>query len=154
MSTWPALEELVPHRGAMLLLESVLAHDARETVCATTTTPSRLFRDVRGHVPAFVAVEWIAQAVAVHGGLLARARGAAPGVGFLVGARRIALHAERLADGVRYRVRARPVHATRGLFAFDGDVLDADDRAVIEARLHLHLPDPSTVADVAGAGRA
>ncbi len=93
-----ALERLVPHRGAMCLLDSVAQWDHARIECRATShrDPENPLR-LRGRLPAVVAIEYAAQAMAVHGGLRAPPdQGAAPG--YLVAVRNAQLHAARLDD--------------------------------------------------------
>jgi predicted hotdog family 3-hydroxylacyl-ACP dehydratase len=65
------IERLVPHAGAMCLLDAVTEWSAASIAC-TSALPGAdhpLARDRR--VPAIVATEYAAQATAVHGALLA-----------------------------------------------------------------------------------
>ena len=60
--------------------------------CArSTVADSELFRAADGRVPAYVGLEYMAQCIAAHGGLVARALGRAPSPGLLVGAKQLAL---------------------------------------------------------------
>jgi predicted hotdog family 3-hydroxylacyl-ACP dehydratase len=64
------IEQCVPHAGAMVLLDAISRWDALSIEC-TAPTPGAghpLMRD--GRVPAIAAVEYAAQAAAVHGALL------------------------------------------------------------------------------------
>jgi predicted hotdog family 3-hydroxylacyl-ACP dehydratase len=75
------IERRVPHAGAMCLLDTVTQWDATSIV-GQAAAPARdhpLARD--GGVPAVAAVEYAAQATAVHGSLLDDA--AAPRAGML-----------------------------------------------------------------------
>lgn len=92
-------ELLIPHRGSMCLLDGVVAWDeahihARSAGHARADNPLR--RDGRLH--ALHACEYGAQAMAVHGGLLARAAGATAAPGFLVSLRGVELLCEHLHD--------------------------------------------------------
>ena len=93
-----ALERLLPHRGAMCLLDSVAAWDDDSIDCR-----ARSHRDaanplrVGGRLPALVAIEYAAQAMAVHGGLCAPADRPAP-PGFLIAVRDTRLAAATLDD--------------------------------------------------------
>lgn len=65
-----AIERNVPHAGAMCLLDAVEHWDAAGVVC-TAAAPAAshpLARD--GVVPAVAAIEYAAQATAIHGALL------------------------------------------------------------------------------------
>ena len=72
---FPPIALLLPQAGAMRLLERVLAHDGDGTRCAVNPSRSALFRDASGRVPAWVALEYMAQCAAADGSLRRRARG-------------------------------------------------------------------------------
>jgi len=91
-----ALERFLPHRGAMCLLDSVVSWDDGRIDCRASShrasaNPLRL----DGRLPATAAIEYAAQAIAVHGGLRAApGRDAAPG--YLVAVRDARLHVATL----------------------------------------------------------
>lgn len=90
---------LVPHAGRMCLLQSVEAWDAARIRCSATShadddNPLR----TRSGLLASTAIEYAAQAAAVHGGLKARAAGHRAAPGFLASARGVRLHRLRLDD--------------------------------------------------------
>lgn len=90
------IEAHIPHRGRMCLLEDVLEWDERRIVCAAHShrDPANPMR-LAGALPAACGIEYAAQAMAVHGALLA-ADGAPLGRGLLASVRSVALHAARL----------------------------------------------------------
>jgi predicted hotdog family 3-hydroxylacyl-ACP dehydratase len=85
----PPIAELLPHAGPMLLLSRVLCHDESATTCEIDLGRQTLFQREDGGIPCWVGVEYMAHCVVAHAGLLARARGEAPRVGFLVSCRRL-----------------------------------------------------------------
>ena len=89
-----ALAALIPHQGAMCLLESVSTWDADGIRCTALShrDPANPLR-VGGELPAVCGVEYAAQAMAVHGALLA---GGGPRVGFLASVRELVLAVGRL----------------------------------------------------------
>ncbi len=89
--SWPPVNQLVPHRGPMCLLDRIVRHDAEQTVCALRVGDSQLFADAEGQVPGYVCLEWMAQCIAVRGGLLAREAGLPPRPGLFLGSRRATL---------------------------------------------------------------
>jgi predicted hotdog family 3-hydroxylacyl-ACP dehydratase len=111
----------------MLLLARVVAHTREETSCELEVAASALFADAQGAVPAWVALEWMAQCAAAHGGLAALARGAPPAQGMLVGARRLALARRSFAFGETLRVTARSAGAAGALVSFECEVRDERD---------------------------
>jgi predicted hotdog family 3-hydroxylacyl-ACP dehydratase len=68
---------LIPHAGSMCLLDAVLAWD-EQTIHAISAGHTRADNPLRGPqgLHAMHLAEYGAQAMAVHGGLLARAKGA------------------------------------------------------------------------------
>ncbi len=89
--------QLIPHAGSMSLLEQIVSWDQQQVVC-TTQSHRSLQNPLRsnGRLSAIHAIEYGAQAVAVHGGLLAHARGEAIQPGYLAALRQIRLHQSRL----------------------------------------------------------
>lgn len=80
-------EDCVAHAGPMALLnEQLLVADGR-LQASVTITPASVFADERG-VPAWVGIEYMAQATAAYAGVQARQKGETVKLGFLVGSRR------------------------------------------------------------------
>lgn len=81
---------LVPHAGTMCLLERVLDWDQVGITLATTThaSPANPLRR-HGRLDAIHLCEYGAQAMAVHGALAARSRGATRAPGMLVSLREV-----------------------------------------------------------------
>ena len=90
------IAKLIPHAGAMCLLDGVLQWDATGISCI-----SRTHRDVAnplrsaGQLRAMCGVEYAAQAMALHGGL-SGAIGGRPRAGYLVGLREVVCRQRRL----------------------------------------------------------
>jgi predicted hotdog family 3-hydroxylacyl-ACP dehydratase len=95
------IEAHIPHQGSMCLLDSVLECDAERVRVASGAhrSPDHPLR-AHGRLGAVCAVEVAAQAMAVHGAVLAPAPGSAirQSGGHLVSLRGVRLHAARLDD--------------------------------------------------------
>lgn len=102
------IEARIPHRGRMCLLDTLVAWDAGSIHCLARGQgdPRHPLRSRLGLV-APCAIEYAAQAMALHGSLSAPAGGAAR-PGFLASARQVRLHVARLDDVAG----ALHVHAT------------------------------------------
>jgi predicted hotdog family 3-hydroxylacyl-ACP dehydratase len=89
---------LIPHAGAMCLLDEVTAWDERSIRCRATS-----HRDlgnplaVAGRLGAACGVEYAAQAMALHGAL-AGTVGGRPAAGYLASLRALVLKVDRLDD--------------------------------------------------------
>jgi predicted hotdog family 3-hydroxylacyl-ACP dehydratase len=142
MSEFPPIAELLPQAGAMRLLERVLAHDAAQTRCAVAPLHGALFRDADGGVPAWVALEYMAQCAAADGGLRRRALGETLGPALLIGSRRITFRCAGFDAEQRLEVTARHAAGKRELLAFDCAVYDVrGGEPLAEGRLNV-LPLP------------
>ncbi|MCK0512560.1 hotdog family protein [Aromatoleum buckelii] len=91
-----AIAARIPHHGSMCLLDRVDAWDAESIRCRATSHRDRAnpLRDTRG-LPATAAIEYAAQAMAVHGALLAPADGT-PRAGYLASVRSVELAVAQL----------------------------------------------------------
>lgn len=112
-SDWSAL---IPHAGAMCLIDEVVAWD-EAAIHARARSHVRDDNPLRsdGQLRALHLAEYGAQAMAIHGGLLARAQGAVAAPGYLVSLRDVELAVARIDD----IDDALDVHAQR-LLAGDG----------------------------------
>jgi predicted hotdog family 3-hydroxylacyl-ACP dehydratase len=90
---------LIPHRGRMSLLDRLLGWDELEIRCVATNQarPDHPLRTARGLLAA-TGIEYAAQAMALHGGLLAAATAQPVPPGMLASARAVRLHRLRLDD--------------------------------------------------------
>ncbi len=103
-------QQLIPHRDAMCLLDAVVAWDD-ERIHARADSHRSAANPLRsdGRLRAVHLCEYAAQAMAIHGGLLAQRDGRAAAPGCLVSLRAVRLHVARI-DDLR---GALDVHATR-----------------------------------------
>ena len=99
MTVEPRIETLVPHAGRMCLLERIVSWDDTGVTLATTThrdPANPLARD--GRLRAIHLCEYGAQAMAVHGSLVATARGERARPGLLVSLRDVVLACDFIED--------------------------------------------------------
>src|SRR5205809_79426 len=93
------IRTLIPHSGLMCLLDQVTQWDDRSITCVANThrDPANPLRR-GGQLSALHALEYGAQAAAVHGGLRARSAGTTAPPGYLAALRDARLYATRLDD--------------------------------------------------------
>lgn len=112
----------IPHQGSMCLLNTVLEWNQQHIVCdaighGAPDHPLRAF----GRLGAAVGVEYAAQAMAVHGALLASGS-AVPSRGYLTSVRGLSLYVERLDDlpgPIRVRAECLSGDARMVLYRFE-----------------------------------
>lgn len=121
MTSTHVVAELVPHAGRMCLLERVLEWDDAAVTLATSThrDPANPLRS-DGRLRAIHLCEYGAQAMAVHGGLRARARGERAQPGLLVSLRDVVLECDDVHDlAGELVVSARCVHESASAWQYD-----------------------------------
>lgn len=137
---------LVPHKGAMCLLDDVLEADEEHLVAEVTPRDDDLFAAAEG-IPGWVGIEWMAQAIAAWSGQRAISAGGAPRLGFLLGTRRYRCQVEHFAFSRPIRVEITlDYQAGNGLGAFTGRLLDDTGSECASAILSVFEPDdPQTL---------
>ena len=148
----------IPHQNSMCLLDSVTAWDNSRISCEASShraanNPLRAY----GRLGASCGVEYAAQAMAVHGALVAEAQVSAgeacpaPKIGYLASIRGLTLHVERLDDlNSVLTIRAERLSGDENtlLYSFSlqaGPALLLSGRAVVvldATGLHLAQPHP------------
>jgi predicted hotdog family 3-hydroxylacyl-ACP dehydratase len=109
---FPPIEDILPHRGTMLLLDAVTAFTDESIAVTAHVHADAWYADADGAMPAWIGVELMAQAIAAHVGLLAiRAGGhALPGV--LLGSQRYRALVPAFAANARLRISAKELLRT------------------------------------------
>ena len=109
MKNEESLEELLPHAAPMILLTGCEKESVETEANAwVDVSPSSPFFDASiGGVPGCVALEYMAQAMALVVGFMRRRRGAPPKVGFVLGSRRMSVKTPVFRDGERYLFKCR-----------------------------------------------
>jgi predicted hotdog family 3-hydroxylacyl-ACP dehydratase len=137
---FPAVADVLPHAGRMLLLTRVVDHDEDRTTCLVALAEDSPFCGPDRLVPAWVGLEYMAQCVAAHAGLQARARGEPIRIGLLLGSRRIEIRTAAFAVGQALEVHARRLWAGRELGSFACRVVDrASGTLLVEGTLSVFL---------------
>ena len=97
-ATSHAIGDLLPQRGAMVLLDEVVAHDERTIVCRARSHRNAGHPLARGGIlPAWAGIEYAAQAMAAHFSLTT-GRGGDMTMGLLGALRDVVCSVERLDD--------------------------------------------------------
>lgn len=123
MAGMPATE-FVQHRGSMLLLDRLVEAGPEHAICEWRVNATNEFAVPCRGVPAYVAIECMAQCVAVHAGVRARFDGFAPPLGFLLGTRHFTTKDAYLELGVTYQIHCRELlRDTQGMASYECRVM-------------------------------
>jgi predicted hotdog family 3-hydroxylacyl-ACP dehydratase len=138
------IRRFLPHSGAMVLLDRLLEAGAEDLLAEVTIRPDSLFCDGQG-VPAWVGVEYMAQAIAAYAGYAAQLRGEAVKIGFLLGTRRYDAGCPGFAVGSVLQVHVqRLLQADNGIGSFECRI-HAAGRQLASATITVFQPADAAV---------
>ena len=135
---------LIPHAGAMCLLERIVHWDDSSVTVATKThrNPTHPLA-TRAGLRAIHLCEYGAQAMAVHGGLAAQARGERARPGVLVSLRDVMLGCDFVQDlEGELLVEARRLHDSRTAWQYEFRITHAG-RLLAQGRATVSVPPRS-----------
>lgn len=133
------IEQYVPHRGSMLLIERLLDAGAEHAVAQVKVPRDGMFNQLRG-VPSWVALEYMAQTVAAWAGWSAQTRGEPIKLGFLLGSRKFETSQSFMHPGSVLRVCVQcELFGSNGLGMFDCRVLEQEN-VIAQAKISVFEP--------------
>jgi predicted hotdog family 3-hydroxylacyl-ACP dehydratase len=136
---------LIPHAGAMCLLDGVIRwnEESIECISGSHRDPGNPLRK-QDRLAGVHAIEYGAQAIAVHGGLIAQAEGDKAEPAMLAALRDVTLSVSRLDQlPAPLQISAKCLIASGGnlLYAF---TVTAGDSPVASGRATVIVPEPSS----------
>lgn len=142
------IAEIVPHAPPMILLDEVVDYDDATLRARVTIRPDSPFFDGQG-VPAYVGLEYMAQACGAHVGALARDAGRPVRVGFLLGTRQYKIHVPRYRPGETLIVAVALVYRDEEMGSFDCRI-EIGGNCAGEARLNVYQPRDDSMLKSSG----
>ena len=100
------IAEVLPHAGAMLLLDELLELGDEHITCGVYVSERTRFCDAGRGVPAWVGIEYMAQTMCAFSGVEEVRAGLKPSIGLLLGTRRYQSEVEWFGVGTDLLVRA------------------------------------------------
>lgn len=130
---------MVPHAGAMCLLDAVLRWDAAGIECSALShlSPDNPLR-FEGRLSALCGIEYAMQAAALHGALLDG--GARQPAGRIASMRGVTVHGDRLDTPGALHVAAMLDHREAGGLLYRFRVTSAAGHLLAEGRAAISLP--------------
>ncbi len=138
---WP-VRELITHSGDKVLLDQVLGYDAEKLQAEATVKADSVYLK-SGSEPAWIGLEYMAQAVAAFAGIRARQASGQPRVGMLIGTRRYSVQVANFPVGLRLLIDTQVLlEDDNGLCVFQCAITDQASGSVIaECNLNAYQPN-------------
>ena len=137
------VEELVPHRGPLCLLDSIDAYGENWLRASVTTRPATAFAAEAG-IPGWLGIEYMAQTAAAFGGIEQVQRAERPSIGLLIGSRYYRSMVDLIPFGTRLTVLASLALRDAEDFAAYDCTLDAGEVRIAECTLKAYRPQDLT----------
>lgn len=155
---WPTVAELIPHSNKAVLIDRILTHDApaQHTTVRVVAGAQNSLRRADHSVPAWIAIEYMAQAIAAHEGLIAWVEGRELPVGFLISASKLELRIGNFEAGEILHIASRHVRGRIGLGVLSHQCAVFREREgdaatpVAEGRLSIAIDPTRTWSDLSG----
>ena len=141
----------IPHQGSMCLLDHVETWD-KETIICHASSHRAADNPLRAHGQLGIAcgIEYAAQAMAVHGALLAPVDSERPRVGYLVSVRGVNMHVSRLDDiAADLLITASCIMASESNMLYEFSV-KAEGQTLLEGRAAVVLNADALAINLGG----
>ena len=135
----PPIEELLPHRYGMLLVDRVVAWDPQGATVSASPRADAWHAEAGG-MPSRIGIELMAQAIASHVSIVAWSKGEPPKKGVLLGARAYRATQPHFAAGSKLTVKAVKAFSDEsGMGAYDTRI-ELEGAEVAKARILVFEP--------------
>lgn len=137
-----AVDTLLPQSGQMVLIDSIVEAGSDFIVVDLAVSDDGLFSDENHTVPAWIGLEYMAQAVAAYSGYQRKLKGQEIDLGFLLGTRFYECSVGHFICGERLSVRAEKIiEAANDMVVFDCTL--SGKRVQARSKLNLLMPQDS-----------
>jgi predicted hotdog family 3-hydroxylacyl-ACP dehydratase len=133
------VEDLVPHRGPMSLLDSIEDYGEDWLRAGLILHPASAFAGPTG-VPGWAGIEYMAQAASAFGGIEQVQRGESPSIGLLIGSRYYRCMVDTIPFETPLQVLARIALRDSEDFAAYECTLSAGERRLADCTLKAYRP--------------
>lgn len=132
------ISELVPHSPPMVLIDRMVSHRDDFIHCQVTINSFSPFCE-NGSVPSYIAIEYMAQALAAWNGLMSKRQGDSPKIGFLLGVRRLELDVPSFNIGEVLDVYGNVLYIDGAMASFECWV-DLEGKRAVHAGMNVFQP--------------
>ncbi|MBK8817408.1 MAG: hotdog family protein [Methylococcaceae bacterium] len=128
---------LIPHSGQLVLLDKVVEFNDEKLVAEMTVRDDGLFGDEKV-VPAWVGIEYMAQAIGAYAGIKSKLAGEPIKLGYLLGTRRFSSNVASFVVGTALTIIVKVIIQDDKLGAFDCHI--SGEGIQIDANLTVYQP--------------
>lgn len=144
-----SITELLPHDAPMILLDKLVSCGHSELVAEVHIGLDSVFADANGDVPAWIGIEYMAQAVAALAGMRTRNNHLPPPIGLLLGTRKYLSSVDKFSNRDILQVSVKSEYEQDdGLSVFD--CMITCDHVIATAKINVYQPSPDELMRLLG----
>lgn len=139
------IEKLLPHRTPMIFISDVVECDLENNSLIAKVdikSTDMLYQENIKGVPVYTALEYMAQAVGCFVGHydLQQDPNAKPGVGFVIGTRKLQTYLPVFKSNTKYYVSVKSIFFDETIASFECKMYDSEENIAAEAILNAYRP--------------
>ena len=136
------VQSLVPHNPPMVLVDEILHSEEKQLIAKVTPAIGKPFADEQGNIPAWIGLEYLAQAIAAWSGWQGLQAGNPVQLGFLLGSRRYQANVSQFFADQPLILTVNHNYQEGGLAAFECTICLTDNTELVTASLNVYQPQP------------
>ncbi|WP_087019020.1 hypothetical protein [Thaumasiovibrio subtropicus] len=141
-STFPDIDQLLPHEAPMVMLDGLVAVSDKGATCEAFVGSDNLYFDAtQQHIPAWIGLEMMAQAVAAKAGYRSWLEGLPPSQGMLLGTRRYTTYCTGFKQGSRLEVLVSEQADLGEMVRYSGKI-SCNGKLLAECGMNLFIQQP------------
>jgi len=144
------IDQLIPHREGMQLIEKVISVNSAYIVCESKITTNSLFYDSNIHgIYSWVGIEYIAQAISAYDSAqhLQEDSTGQPPIGFLLSVRKFIANQSIFPCDAILTITANEIFLDDGVGVFNGDI-QINDQTIVQAKLSTYRPNKDKLEQI------
>ena len=148
MTSYPCIEQLLPHDRPMILIDRALDIQQDTIHCQVDIGPNNPFFNADSQsIPAYVGIEFMAQSVAAWSGYHALQQGQEPPIGFLLGSRRYTAQLDAFSQGQQLAIYAEKMMEDNGMAVFAARI-ELAKQLVASCQLNVYVPSEEKLQEM------
>ena len=145
ISQFPNMDELLPHREDMQLIDKVISWDENGIQVATQLSDEMILVDDSRNIPWWAGIEFMAQAISAYAGMARYNQGLPILKGFLLGTRQYKNYTDEFKNSDLLVINASKVLIDDGGVSMFDCNIKIDNKIVAEATIKAIQPEDETL---------
>lgn len=137
------INEVLPHRSPMVLIDSLASYDVDSCCCnVTITTKSPFYNATKKGVPSYIGSEYMAQSIAAFAGAHALDKNNGVQIGFLLGSRKYKTMRSHFLLNEKLTIAIKELYKEdSGLSVFECEIVTVKNEVVAQANINVFQPE-------------